>query len=269
MKKTFLSIALNAILVLSFVFVSCNRVEENVTPTPSNEKAVVNSTVYKARTTLDYKAIYLDGLRKSVTHFNEIVSERNNVLTYTHSQTVGRHLNDTYFHVANFSYASFAQNPIVIPTSANDVWKNYSTEQQALLIPFYNRLQTIVDVADAEPIVVDLSSQIEASNLDDAEKEQLRSFAGGVLALVTFINEGGIDDVQNVLGALNNNNGLQARCSISSRTVLIGAVVGSGLGAIKGAFAGGIYGAAFGGAWGFVSGAATSIVGQLIATCGR
>jgi len=264
MKKNFFSIALSAMFSLSLVFVACNRSNEVQPQNIISEK----NDVYTHRTPLDYKDIYLASLRKSSRNLGSIVSYQNNVVT--HSLSVGTHLNNTYFQIPNFPYTNFTQANLSLPANFNESVIYYSEGQKTLLSSLYENIKAINDVNDAQLVAENFSETVEASSLSENEKEQLRGIAGGVLALVTFINEGGIDTIQDQLVNINGGSGmLQGRCSVSSRSVLIGAVVGFFGGAGYGFWVGGVHGAVMGGAWGFGSGAVTTIAAELIATCGR
>jgi len=167
----------------------------------------------------------------------------------------------------------------------DEPYLNFSSGQISLIDPFIEKILSdsdwFIDNFLMETHLFNL--QVENSNLSNEEKLGLLNFSAGVYEGCSFLQGGGIYIVYNELYGAQEISRIM--CSVSTRAVLISAVVGGVGSAAAGAYAGGaagtvafpgigtVTGAVGGGmvglAAGFIGGLVGGIAGELISTCGR
>lgn len=164
----------------------------------------------------------------------------------------------------------------------------YSEDQLNLVQPFVDALFNNDDFSFGKSRTIEFQLTIVNSSLSYDEKFQLLAFNAGVISLIDFLENGGVEDIRIILaqelgfiGAFDKVTG----CSISTRSIFADGVVGLIGGAAGGCYAGatagtvafpllgtvtGCVGAGVvGGAGGFISGIAYGIASQLLTSCFR
>lgn len=181
----------------------------------------------------------------------------------------------------------FPENQSIVKVDLSQ-FNIYSDDQLKLVQPFVDRLLNTEDMEIAKSNAVSFQHTVINSPLSDDEKMELLTLSSGVLGFTEFVENGGIENIQNALVVHLNKNGIPnnrfRNCSVSMRHVWLGAVVGGGVGAIGGAkvgCAGGLVGgplgaaggcvggAVMGGASGFISGALMTAGAELLGSCFR
>jgi hypothetical protein len=164
----------------------------------------------------------------------------------------------------------------------------YSEDQLNLVQPFVNDLLNNDDISLGKSRTIEFQLTIVNSSLSYDEKFQLLAFNAGVISLIEFLENGGVEDIRIILAQEIGFNGAFDRltgCSISTRSIFADGVVGLVGGAAGGCYAGatagtvafplvgtvtGCVGAGVvGGAGGFLSGIAYGIASQLLTSCFR
>lgn len=165
----------------------------------------------------------------------------------------------------------------------------FSNEQMIYIEQFIAQVNLSDDISNAQTAIDYFNNSVERSTLTEDEKIILYGFSASNQSLITFYDNGGIDAAYNEmsqqLGLDPTNGGRVEGCTVSFRSVWLGAVVGGVVtgttGAIVGATAGtftvpilgtavgGIGGAVFGFTSGFIGGALTSVATELLSTCFR
>lgn len=288
MKKLISSIFAVLILVSS-----CNQ-EQDLSPVTNFEKEISFLTEMNT-----------SGLNLTVSNLGKNITPiGNNEITLNQRQLVKEMLtglNGQYFNADEKSIMDFASkygelrlpdqlaNARTTGTVDLSTFEIYSEEQLALVQPFVNDLLNEENINEAKSKAISFQHSVINSTLTDDEKLQLLSVSTGVISFAEFVENGGIEEVQNILseelGTEGSPNGRVMGCSVDMRDVWAGAVVGAGVGAVSGGYTGAtagtvafpivgtvtgaVSGAVVGGAFGFVSGALTSVAASLITSCGR
>lgn len=178
-----------------------------------------------------------------------------------------------------------SRSPETVSLSSFDI---YNDDQFLLVQPFVDKLLNTEDLDIAKRRAVLFQQEVINSALSDDEKIQLLSLSAGILGFAEFVENGGIDKIKDALGIQMVENGFPNSrfrgCSVSMRSVWLGAVVGLGVGAVLGAkvgCAGGLVagpigaaggcvgGGVMGGASGFISGALMTAGAELLGSCFR
>lgn len=137
---------------------------------------------------------------------------------------------------------------------------SFSEAQLKVLTPLINEL---LDNSDDYNSIRKLARDTNISSLSNFEYLEAYTFIQSVLHIADFMEY----ELPNLYKQLEN--GRIQGCSVSSRNVWAGAVIGFYGGAIRGAFVGGLHGAVIGGATGFVYGAASGAAADLLLSCFR
>ena len=164
----------------------------------------------------------------------------------------------------------------------------YSEDQLNLVQPFVDDLLNNDGINLRKSRTIEFQLVIVNSSLTYDEKFQLLAFNAGVISLIEFLENGGVEDIRLILAQELGFNGAFDRvtgCSISTRSIFADGVVGLVGGAAGGCYAGatagtvafpllgtvtGCVGAGVvGGAGGFISGIAYGIASQLLTSCFR
>jgi hypothetical protein len=188
------------------------------------------------------------------------------------------------FKKANIS-SSNEQNRVT-----NVDYGTFNSAQITIADQFINVLLAIEDLSQVGGVVRNFNIQVLNSNLTQEEKDELLLLSSAALNLGNFFMNGGTDIIYQemvvVFGDPSNPSfgGRVQGCSVDTRTVWHGAVLGLTGGAIRGAFvgaaggsvapgvgtvSGALSGAVIGGAIGFVEGAIMGGIGSLLYTCFR
>ncbi|GIV38292.1 MAG: hypothetical protein KatS3mg033_0092 [Thermonema sp.] len=211
-------------------------------------------------------------------------------------------LNGRYFNADEKTIVNFLNNygELILPGSFNKKYKDeyfidlstfdvYNERQLVLLQPFIDNIMNESDMNKVKSEAIAFQLSVINSTLSNNEKVQILSLTTCIISFVEFIEGGGIEKVQEILAeemeAKPFSNGRNMGCSVNTRSVLAGAVVGFMQGAIGGCYAGAAGGTVtfpivgtvtgcvsagmVGGAIGFATGAVTGIITELITSCGR
>ena len=174
-------------------------------------------------------------------------------------------------------------NNIIDTTRAfNDIQKTYIKK-------FSNDILAVQEYSEGFELVTVFNQKItNTKELTDTEKLILLQFASGTNSLLNFMNNDGVDKMQESVTAIIGSYipyGRALSCSVDWRDVWSGAVIGLVSGAVYGGYlgatvgtvtvpvlgtaVGAVGGAVFSGAVGFTSGAVSGIASSLLTSCFR
>lgn len=193
--------------------------------------------------------------------FNANISSTASLIRESNLIQLGLNSNETPFEDLNF-----------------DELNTFSQSQKEYLNPFLKRIYSSDETEDVRVNIDDFNNSILQSSLSRVEKIELIYLSSSLKGLANFVDNGGVDILYSTLSSslLNNQNFRTNGCSVSTRTIFGGAVVGFATGAVAGAYGGAtagtftvpVLGTAVG-AVGFVSGATTALFGDLLLSCFR
>lgn len=284
MKKLISSIFAVLILVSS-----CNQ-EQDLSPVTNFEKEISFLTEMNT-----------SGLNLTVSNLGKNITPiGNNEITLNQRQLVKEMLtglNGQYFNADEKSIMDFASkygelrlpdqlaNARTTGTVDLSAFEIYSESQLDLIQPFIDDLLDEEDLNVIKSKATTFQQSVVNSTLSDDEKFQLLVVSSGIISFAEFVDNGGIEQIQNALFESNqfqSSNGRVMACvdvkgALRAGVVdlAIGATVGGYVGATAGSFTvpiigtvtGGVSGAVVGGAVGFVEGVTRSILTDLIFGC--
>ena len=291
---------LTCFLTTSILF-SCEIHEEP-------EKHVIQDSAELTKAPESFKNIFSDALNVG-TSFNHIsILEENEKkllrleLGMISDQTVN-HLSREHFNTDVFDDHSFYTMPIsMLNPERNakmldmthqviDTTSVFNDLQKQFISDLTNEITSQPEISQGASILEQFNDEVISENdLTEEEKLVLLEFSAGIASLVTFVEDGGIDNMRSsleeqLIASGNVEAARRLSCSIDPRAVLISGVVSFAGGAIWGAHAGAtagtftvpilgtavgaIGGAVFGGASGFVGGVLYGIAAELLSTCFR
>lgn len=204
---------------------------------------------------------------------------------YTSYQSFGLEFNRDLLNSIDFENVSNARTSSEITEQIkeidNDLGEAFYVEMTAINEVVLENADQL-DQLHVEDFVADV---MQNEQLSDDEKTMLTSYLSSLASSLTFLENGGIEQIQNLLDESGYTSGRTNGCKVSVRDVLISGVYGLGIGAVRGAIVGGtagtftvpvlgtatgaVGGAVFGGAVGFLGGVIGGVVTQLASTCTR
>ena len=288
MKKLVLSIATVCLLVTS-----CNQVQELSPKNDFNEEIVLfsemnrsgfhlatssfgNNITFIGQSELDFDRgeLTMDVLKGLNGHYFEA------------SESTIHKLANQYIGVSSLEKISDLRTSGTVDLST---FEFFSTTQLTMAQAFVDELLNSDDLKVAKSNAILFQQNVIASYLTEEDKLGLLALSISVVQFVEFAENGGIDEIENILaanlGIEGFPNGRFRRCAVNTRSVLAGGVVGFVSGAAVGCYAGAMAGTVafplvgtvtgcasagmIAGAGGFISGVISGIASELITSCGR
>lgn len=167
----------------------------------------------------------------------------------------------------------------------------FSQIQKEMIRQLTKSILDLPDMNQTNGYIESFNSEVLSNaKISDEERLVLIEFSSALQSLINFINNGGVDLIrasleQYLISVGDIESARILGCSVDTRNVMLGAVVGFASGAtwggitgatagtftvpVLGTAVGGIGGAVFGGAWGFASGAIGGVASELLGSCFR